>query len=172
MTWKRFPHYWPYVSGIHRWSVVFPHIGPEMQSFHVSYEQTVELLVIWDIGTLTRCHFNVLTLTLGQPISLLHDDVIEWKHFLHYWPFVRGIHRLPVNSPHKGQWRGALMFSLICSHAIGWVNNREAGDLRRYRAHNDDIVMAPTQWSYHEEYREINNMNKYSENLELSRCKL
>ena len=26
------------------------------------------------------------------------------------WLFVRGIHRSPVNSPHKGQWRGALMF--------------------------------------------------------------
>ena len=34
-------------------------------------------------------------------------------------PFVRGIHRWPVNSPHKGQWRGALMFSLICA-----LNNR------------------------------------------------
>ena len=29
--------------------------------------------------------------------------------------FVRGIHRSPVNSPHKGQWHGALMFSLICA---------------------------------------------------------
>ena len=36
-----------------------------------------------------------------------HDDVIKWKHFQRYWPFVRGIHRWPVNSPHKGQWRGA-----------------------------------------------------------------
>ena len=27
-----------------------------------------------------------------------------------HWPFVRGIHRSPVNSPHKGQWRGGLMF--------------------------------------------------------------
>ena len=45
---------------------------------------------------------------------LKHDDVIKWKHFLRYWPFVRGIHRSPVNSPHKGQWRGAFMFSLIC----------------------------------------------------------
>ena len=44
-----------------------------------------------------------------------HDDVIKWKHFPRYWPFVRGIHRSPVNSPHKGQWRGALMFSLICT---------------------------------------------------------
>ena len=42
-----------------------------------------------------------------------HDAVIKWKHFPRYWPFVRGIHRSPVNSPHKGQWRGALMFSLI-----------------------------------------------------------
>ena len=60
--------------------------------------------------------------------GLSHDDVIKWKHFPRYWPFVRGIHRSPVNSPHKGQWRGALMFSLICVWINGWVNNREAGD--------------------------------------------
>ena len=52
-----------------------------------------------------------------------------------------GIHRSPVNSPHKGQWRGTLMFSLICVWTNGWVNNREAGDLRRYRAHYDVTVM-------------------------------
>ena len=45
----------------------------------------------------------------------IHDDVIKWKHFPRYWPFVRGIHRSPVNSPHKAQWRGALMLSLICA---------------------------------------------------------
>ena len=44
-----------------------------------------------------------------------HDDVIKWKHFPRYWPFVRGIHWSPVNSPHKGQWRGALMFSFLWS---------------------------------------------------------
>ena len=70
-----------------------------------------------------------------------HDDVIKWKHFPRYWPFVRGIHRSPVNSPHKGQWRGALMFSLICVWINAWVNNREAGDLRRRRAHYDVIVI-------------------------------
>ena len=48
---------------------------------------------------------------------------------------------VPVNSPHKGQWRGALMFSLICAWTNGCVNNREAGDLRRHRAHCDVIVM-------------------------------
>ena len=47
----------------------------------------------------------------------------------------------PVNSPHKGQWRGAVMFSLICPWINAWVNKREAGDLRRHRAYYDVIVM-------------------------------
>ena len=70
-----------------------------------------------------------------------HDDVIKWKHFPRNLPFVRGIHRSPLNSHHKGQWRGALVFSLICIWINDWVNNREAGNLRRYRAHYDVIVM-------------------------------
>ena len=70
-----------------------------------------------------------------------HDDVIKWKHFPCYWPFVRGIHRPPLNSPYKGPWRGAVTFSLICVWINGWVNSREAGDLRRYRAHYDVSVM-------------------------------
>ena len=56
-------------------------------------------------------------------------------------PFLRGIHRSPVNSPHKGQWRRALMFSLICVWINVWVNNCEAGDLRRFNAHYDITVM-------------------------------
>ena len=70
-----------------------------------------------------------------------HDDVIKWKHFPRYWPFVRGIHRSPVNSPHKGQWRGTLLFSLICARINCRVNSREAGELRRNRAHYGVIVM-------------------------------
>ena len=47
----------------------------------------------------------------------------------------------PMNSPHKGQWRGALVFSLICTWINGWVNNREAGDLRCHQTHYDVTVM-------------------------------
>ena len=43
----------------------------------------------------------------------IYDDVIKWKHFPRNWPLVWWIHRSPVNFPHKGQWRGALMSSLI-----------------------------------------------------------
>ena len=71
----------------------------------------------------------------------LHDDVIKWKHFPSYWPFVRGIHRSPVNSPDKSQWRGTLMLSVICAWINVWVNNGEAGDLRRHRASYDVTVM-------------------------------
>ena len=46
-----------------------------------------------------------------------------------------------MNSPHKGLWRGALMFSLICPLLNGWINNREAGDLRRHGVQNYVILM-------------------------------
>ena len=102
------------------------------------------------VGDDFRCHHGRVTLNAkicpwGKHFDfakiLLHDDVIKWKHFPRYWPFVREIHRSPVNFPHKGQWRGALMFTLICARMNGWVNNREAGDLRRYLVHYDVIVM-------------------------------
>ena len=67
----------------------------------------------------------------------LHDDVIKWKHFPRNWPFVRGIHRSRWIPRKKGQWRGDLMIYLICVWINYWVNNREAGDLRRYRCHYD-----------------------------------
>ena len=64
-----------------------------------------------------------------------------WRHQLkkipRYWHFVRGIYRSPVDSPYKGQWRRASMFSLICAWTNGCANNRSAGDLRRHRAHYD-----------------------------------
>ena len=75
-------------------------------------------------------------------VRFFHDDVMKWKHFPHYWPFVRS----RMNSPRKGQWRRALMFSLICGWINGWVNNRQAGDLGRHRAHYDVIVMARLFW--------------------------
>ena len=68
---------------------------------------------------------------LWELVSLVYSRyIIKWKHFPRYWPFV-GINRSPVNFPHKGQWRAALMFSLICALTNPWVNNRDAGDLRR-----------------------------------------
>ena len=70
-----------------------------------------------------------------------HHGVMKWKHFSRYWPFVRGIHQSPVDPPHNGQWRGALMLSLIRAWTHGWVNNPDVGDLRNHRAHYDVTLM-------------------------------
>ena len=71
------------------------------------------VMSIWD--TMGSRTLSSLCLQISQHLTYLHEDVINWKHFPCYWPFMRGIHWSPVNSPHKGQWRGALMFSLICA---------------------------------------------------------
>ena len=86
------------------------------------------------------CYLSWYPVMWPNHCNSFHDDVIKWKHFPRYWTFVWGIHRSPMNSPHKGQWRCALMFSFICTWIYGWVNNREAGDLRRHRAHYDVSV--------------------------------
>ena len=91
-------------------------------------------------------------------IIKIHDGVIKWKHFPRYWSFVRGIHRWPVNSPHKGQWHGTLVFSLTYTRIHGWVNNREAGDLRRHRSHYDVNLMQCTSKIY---YQSVILLRKY-----------
>ena len=74
--------------------------------------------------------------------SVAHDDIIKWKHFPHFWPLVRRIHCSLVDSPYKGQWCRALIFSLIYTWTNSWENNRDAGNLRHHQAHYNITVMA------------------------------
>ena len=66
-----------------------------------------------------------------------------WRHQMKTFSALLAISagNSPVNSLHRGQWRGALVFSLICAWINGWVNNGEAGDLRHHRAHYGVTVM-------------------------------
>ena len=98
------------------------------------------LFEIWISFSLTMQYFSTWPTrsTISRNIECQHDDVTKWKHFPRCWSFVRGIHRSPVDSPLKGQRRGALMFSLICARTNGWA---DAGDLRRYSAHYDVSVV-------------------------------
>ena len=73
------------------------------------------------------CPFGGIPRPVSNAVSSGHDDVIKWKHLPRYCT--------------NGQWRVALMFSLICVCINAWVNIREAGDLRRYHAHDDVTVM-------------------------------
>ena len=70
--------------------------------------------------------------------------------------------------PHKGQWRGALMFSLICARINGWVNNREAGDLRRHqdsgvlkKQKSIEILCVPC-FHYRKYYRACHHLSAYT----------
>ena len=122
------------------------HIKVHLHAYYVSPWPCCQILTKYKNGRfhLKRCmqiHLYSMGKWHSECTPWLHDDVIKWKHFPLYWPFVRGIRRLPVNSPHKSQWRRVLIFSLNCAWINGWVNNREAGDLRRHRAHYDVTAM-------------------------------
>ena len=115
------------------------YINSQIRTLYSESKSSRQVVIVTSINAKWRQYFNV--------IWPKHGDIIKWTHFPHYWPFVWGIHRSPMNSPQKGQWRGALMFSLICPWKNCWVNNREAGDLRRHRTHCDVIVMACHRYS-------------------------
>ena len=99
--------------------------------------------------------FNILSFitaaTLWVSFFRTHPrrvDCTWWRHQMETFSALlvicAGNSPVPVNFLHKGQWRGTLMFSLICVWINSWENNREAGDLRRNRAHYDVIVMNST----------------------------
>ena len=105
----------------------------------------------WDSSEKYREHAKCIETSLTNLIQILsihitlrpsqwHDDAMKWNIF-RVTGHCAGNSPIPVNSPHKGQWRGALMFSLICVWINDWVNNSEAGDLTRHRAHYDVTVM-------------------------------
>ena len=114
---------------------------------------SLNTLNTYTAGYTTQHHiFNIYiyaTLFSGIPTFIgFLPQKLWWRHQMETFssPFVRGIHRSPQNSPHKGQW--ASMFSLIRAWTNGWVNNRDAGDLRRHRTHYDVIVLPNAAWSY------------------------
>ena len=114
--------------------ILIVNIQPSQEKHTENYSWQTRIGHVW-AGSMTSQHATFA-------FVVLHDDVIKWKHFPRNWPFVREIHRSPVNFPHKGHWRGALMFSLVYAWINDWVNNREAGHLRRQHGHYDVIVMA------------------------------
>ena len=88
-----------------------------MEIFHDKIRRSWDRLTfIMDIPILVRRYLYIETPTSSNPGW--HDDVSKWKHFPRYCPFVRGIHQSPVNSSHKGQWRGALTFFLAATKQL------------------------------------------------------
>ena len=78
-----------------------------------AWSSMLMVVVMLLMCSVLHCLYSVRN-KITTATTTTHDCVIKWKHFPRYWPFVRGIYRSAVNSPHKGQWRTALIFSLIC----------------------------------------------------------
>ena len=109
--------------------VVYPLLGPVYYCFELYYWDTVRIK--------KAVHYH----SKSNHSWWRHQMVKFWLLALGYWPFVMGIHRWPVGSPHKDQWSGALMFSFICAGTNGWANSRDAGDMIRHGTHYDVTVM-------------------------------
>ena len=104
-----------FVRGIHRGPVNSPHKWPvtrKMFPFDDVIMRCSGFVLILCNAFYRNQRSEVVSMrnvSVEYGIYFQHDDVIKWKHFPRYWPFGRRSHRSPVNSPHKGQWRGALM---------------------------------------------------------------
>ena len=113
---------------------------------------------VWDEIADTSPNFNGCTVQVCEIISnfILGWSPIRclitgtcgawWRHQMETFSaslaICAGIHRSLMNSAHRGQWSGALMFSLIYACINVWINNREADDLRRHGTHYDATVMS------------------------------
>ena len=105
------------------WNTKFGHLRSEKLVHIMSWISNVlfrkTMLIFCFPDTYRLILINSLVLPWLKVIKGSSDYVAAEQHFPRYWPFVQGIHWSPVNSLHKGQWRGALMFSLICA----WIND-------------------------------------------------
>ena len=115
------------------------------------WRQTLLLGEIISSPAAIKYHTRMQVFTRGNKIGIamapesMRSTSAWWRHQMETSSALLAIYvgnsPVLVNSPHKGQWHAALMFSLICGWINGWVNSREAGDLKRRRAHYDVIVM-------------------------------
>ena len=106
----------------------------------ITRPQLDAVLIRWTDMIRQRC-IIIISMTLEDTGDIISYAMMPMQK-ISMMTSSNGIHRSPVSSPHKGQWRGTLVFSLICVRINSWVNNREAGDMRRHRAHYDVIVMS------------------------------
>ena len=87
-------HCWPFV-GIQRSSIHLRHKETAMRNFEIFFVISPNKLLNKQLS----CWWFEAP---WQPrdVTVLYSacarDVIKWKHFPRYWPFVRGIHRPPV----------------------------------------------------------------------------
>ena len=112
-----------FVIGIDRWPLNSPHKGPVTRKMFPFDDVIMDLRWIgWFPAGGRRGEILCIMLMCHRCLYSSAATPAWWRHrkehFPCYWPFVRGIHLTSMNPLYKGQWRGALMFSLTCA----WIN--------------------------------------------------
>ena len=113
---------------------------------------TTYLMMLWSLTSVAHEQLWYWPLTMNRPLPSTTTE-LRWKEYMHFFSWWRhqmetfpallahcaGNSPIPVDSPHKGQWRGALMFSLICAHnkrlskePWGWWFKTPSGSLWRH----------------------------------------
>ena len=135
-----------FVWGIHRSPVNSSHKGPVTRKMF-AFDDVLMTVVSMDLTT------HILAIHTTRNKAYLIPPYAIRLQYLHTWwrhqmesscallALCAGNSSVTGEIPPQGQWRGALMFSLICAWINDWVSNGEAGDLRRHRARYDVIVM-------------------------------
>ena len=141
-----------FVWGIHRGAVNSPHKWPVTRNMFPFDDVIMYIAVMSDEHHGMSNHQKPKIVCLAVCSVHQHADVIKWKHFPRNCPFVRGIHRSPVNSLHKGQWCGAFMFFFdLClnkrlnKQSWGWWFETPSCPLWRHRnerAHQTSMLLA------------------------------
>ena len=104
--------------------------------------QTILWCLFWNMKTFLY-FYHFLTLRWRSWSKPLLVDIwwrLQMETFSALLALCAGNSPVTGEFSHRGRWRGALMFSLICPWTNGWANNRDAGDLKRHRGHYDVIV--------------------------------
>ena len=106
-------HYWLITKGVlqHSPESNFTRNTHELNPNKLLEDHTFKITTTTPRGQLKKICVSHCLQMVQVKFSYHHNDVMKWKHFLCYWPFVRGIHQSPVDSPHKGQCRGHFLWS-------------------------------------------------------------
>ena len=112
---------------------------------------TNDVIVVGECGYMSHIHCYSSALhnrkrPLASPDLWGESPMMSWwRHQMDTFSALMALFagNLPVTGGFlaKGQWHGALMFSLICAWTNSSANNRDAGDLRCHCAHYDVTVM-------------------------------
>ena len=131
-----------FVRGTRRWPVNSPHKGPVSRK-KFPFDGVIMKRFCFIVKEFNSARGAYHHIWMSQKTSCLLFMMMSSKGDSSVvtgplWGESSGYRLIPLT---KGQWRWALMFSLICAWTNDWVNSRDAGNLRRHRAHDDVTVM-------------------------------